>query len=150
MSRLSAKTVPVARLSPAQREGCWRVFERYYDNVDRGRFDADLDEKQHVILLLASERIVGFSTVMVDHVDGVVAIFSGDTVLEADHHGAGALQWAFFRYIVLTKLRYPHKLVTWFLISKGYKTYLLLSRNFVTFFLKMPRFLNSPPATLWW
>jgi hypothetical protein len=124
--------VPIERLTPEQRESAWRVFARYYEDTDRGRFDRDLDGKQHIFLLEADGQLVGFSTVTVERVGPIVSIFSGDTVLETDHRGAGALQWAFFRYIVRTKLRHPHRLVTWFLISKGYKTYLLLARNFPT------------------
>ncbi|MEZ4320881.1 MAG: hypothetical protein R3F61_25615 [Myxococcota bacterium] len=132
MGTLRATTVPVHRLTTAQRDAAWAVFSRYYENTDRERFERDLAAKDHVFLLHAEGRIVGFSTVCVDRVGDIVSIFSGDTVLEPAHHGAGALQWAFFRYIVRTKLRNPHRLVTWFLISKGYKTYLLLARNFPT------------------
>lgn len=136
MGRLAARTVAVADLAPAQRDAMWAVFARHYEDVDRARFERDLAAKTHVFLLLDGEVLVGFSTVTVDRVEvggrEVVAVFSGDTVLEATHRGQGALQWAFFRYIVATKLRNPHRLVVWFLITKGYKTYLLLSRNFTT------------------
>jgi len=133
----------VERLTAGQREAAWRVFQRYYENTDRARFEHDLSDKQHIFLLHADGRIVGFSTVTVERVSGIVSIFSGDTVLEPAHHGAGALQWAFFKYIVRTKLLNPHRLVTWFLISKGYKTYLLLSRNFPTHFPR--RDVDTPP-----
>ena len=133
MSRLRARTVAVSRLTPAERDAAWQIFARYYEGADRGRFERDLDDKQHVFLLHAEGRLVGISTVSVERVGPVVSIFSGDTVLEPEHHGAGALQWAFFRYIVATKLQHPHRLVTWFLVSKGYKTYLLLARNFATY-----------------
>lgn len=140
---LRATTLPVRSLTPEQRDAAWQIFERYYEGTDRSRFDHDLDAKQHVFLLQARGRIVGFSTVCVERVGDVVSIFSGDTVLEPAHHGVGALQWAFFKYIVATKLRHPHRLVTWFLISKGYKTYLLLSRNFVTYWPR--RDAETPP-----
>lgn len=137
MGRLSARTLAVAHLTPAQRDAMWSVFARHYEDVDRARFERDLDGKSHVFLLRDGPLLVGFSTVTVDRVEvggrEVVAIFSGDTVLEATHRGQGALQWAFFRYIVATKLKNPRRLVVWFLITKGYKTYLLLSRNFTTF-----------------
>ena len=133
MGTLRATTVPVHRLTTEQRDAAWGVFSRFYENTHRERFDADLADKQHVFLLWADARLVGFSTVCVERVGEVVCIFSGDTVLEPEHHGVGALQWAFFRYILTTKLRHPHRMVTWFLISKGYKTYLLLARNFVRF-----------------
>lgn len=116
----------------------WEIFDRFYADADRARFEADLNEKEHVFLLHTGDLLCGFSTVCVDRVRvqgrSVISIFSGDTVIDPDYHGQTALQWAFFKYIVATKLRHPHRMVVWFLISKGYKTYLLLSRNFVTFF----------------
>jgi hypothetical protein len=116
------------------RDACWAIFDRYYDNTDRARFERDLSEKRDVFLLWAEGRIVGFSTVTVEEVGGVVSVFSGDTVIEHAYHGNTALQWAFFQYIAVTKLKNPHRTVAWFLISKGYKTYLLLAKNFVTFY----------------
>ena len=44
--------------------------------------------------------------------------------------GQKALQRVFTRYVVGVKLRHPLQRVYWFLITKGYKTYLLLSRYF--------------------
>ena len=138
MPKLAATTVPISQVTSPQRAAMWTVFEAVYSHVSWERFNIDLDCKDHVILLWDGERICGFSTMAVDRLtlDGreVVSVFSGDTVIDASYRGQTALQWAFFRYIVATKLRNPRKLVVWFLISKGYKTYLLLSRNFTTFY----------------
>lgn len=116
----------------------WTLFEVTYAGACRTRFEADLAGKHHVFVLRSAGRLVGFSTVAIDHVTvhgrRVVSVFSGDTVIEAAFHGQRALQTAFFRYIAKIKLRYPRRRVVWFLISKGYKTYLLLSRNFVHFY----------------
>ncbi len=125
----------------------WTVFEAVYSHVTWERFNADLDRKDHVILLRDGPQICGFSTMAVDRLEhdgrSVVSVFSGDTVIHASYRGQTALQWAFFRYIVTTKLRNPNKLVVWFLISKGYKTYLLLSRNFPTYFPRRDQ--ETPP-----
>lgn len=135
-NKLVAREVRVADLDSHTRDQMWRVFERYYGGTARDAFDADLASKQHVILLRdAGDRsLQGFSTLDVydREIEGrrVVAIFSGDTIVEKEYWGQRALQTAFFLFILRTKLQHPTTPVYWFLISKGYKTYLLLSRNF--------------------
>jgi hypothetical protein len=134
--RLTAKTVPTAALGPDAVEGMWRLFERYYADVSRERFEQDLAPKDHVILLRDSGdgSLRGFSTLQTyrRELDGrpVVAVFSGDTVVDASYWGQRALHRAFVAHILRRKLEHPLTPVYWFLITKGYKTYLLLQRNF--------------------
>lgn len=143
MGSLRATTLPVTRVPPADREAMWALFERVYADVDRLRFDADLDAKHDVILLRDGDVVRGFSTVVVDrlHVGGrrVVSIYSGDTVIDPSYWGQTALQRAFFRYLVRVRVENPGALVVWFLLTKGYKTWLLLSRNFVTYWPRRDR-----------
>lgn len=137
MPRVTATTVPVTRVTPADRDAMWGVFERYYEDVSRPAFEADLAAKDHVILLRDGKTVQGFSTLSTrpGQVGGraVVSVYSGDTVIDDRYRGQTALAWAFFWYVVSVRVRNPHRLVVWFLISKGYKTYLLLSRNFATY-----------------
>ncbi|UJR81091.1 hypothetical protein [Sandaracinus amylolyticus] len=126
----------VRSLAPAEIDVMWTLFARHYEDVTRETFEQDLAPKQHVILLreAVSRQIVGFSTIEVDrrHVGGrdIVSIFSGDTIVERRYWGTRALHRAFFRYVMALKLASPTTPVYWFLITKGYKTYLLLTRNF--------------------
>ena len=89
----------------------------------------------------------GFSTIEVyDRIRvgrKFLAVFSGDTIIEKAYWGQSALQRAFVRYVVTLKLSRPLTPVYWFLISKGYKTYLLLSRNFTSYW---PRHDRPTPA----
>ncbi|MDP2310004.1 MAG: hypothetical protein Q8P18_28560 [Pseudomonadota bacterium] len=137
MPRITATTLPVPRITPAQRDAMWAVFEHYYDDVTRARFDADLNEKDHVILLQDGPTVRGFSTVCTRPFQigdrRIVSVYSGDTVIDDRYRGQTALQRAFFWYVVRARVRNPTRLVVWFLVSKGYKTYLLLARNFASF-----------------
>lgn len=134
--RLRADVVPVAALSPAQRDAMWSVFARYYADVSRETFERDLAEKDDVIVLSDSgdRSVQGFSTLKLyrETVGGrrCLAIFSGDTIVAEAYWGQRALHRRFIRYVVTQKLRHPTLDVHWFLITKGYKTYLLLARNF--------------------
>jgi Cupin-like domain len=134
--QLRAVVVHLAEVSADLREAMWSVFERVYADVDRSRFEQDLTEKQDVILLFdeGNQSIQGFSTLRVYHrkIEGreVVVVYSGDTVIAPGYWGQRALHLAFLKYVTVCKARHPFVPVYWFLISKGYKTYLLLSRNY--------------------
>lgn len=114
----------------------WDVFSGYYDDVTRKRFEDDLAPKSHVILLVDGRdgSVQGFSTLEVyDRVIGdrrVVVVYSGDTVVTRPYWGQTVLQRAFLAFVMGRKIAHPLVPVYWFLISKGYKTYLLLARNF--------------------
>lgn len=134
--KLKATVVATPALTPATRDAMWGLFDAYYAGVERSEFEADLAPKHHVILLhdVVDGSLQGFSTLQVfdEVVDGrpFGAVFSGDTIVADRYWGQTALQRAFLSYVIRFKLRRPLKPVYWFLISKGYKTYLLLARNF--------------------
>ncbi len=147
--RLVARTVPQAELDSDTRKRMWTVFDAYYDDVDQATFERDLSNKDHVILLLdaADSTLQGFSTLrqllLWVHGRPAVAVFSGDTIVNERYWGQTALQRAFLRYVMGCKLRHPVLPVYWYLITKGYKTYLLLARNFPEHW---PRYdLETPP-----
>jgi len=114
------------------REAMFALLHRYYDDVTPDRFATDLAEKDHVFSFWSGGDLVGFSTVMCrrDHVSGADLIFSGDTVIREDFWGRKFLQSAFSQYLIMRKLLTPHRRLFWMLISKGYKTYLMMRRNF--------------------
>lgn len=136
--KLRARVVPVDALAPRDVDAMWALFERYYDCVDRSRFEADLSQKDHVIVLRAADaRLCGFSTLKRLSVtqDGTThhAVFSGDTVVEQAYWGDRSLGVAFLRYLAWARLRHPLSPLWWILITKGYKTYLLMAHNFAEF-----------------
>lgn len=134
--QLHAVVAPIEEIHEDLRDAMWTVFDRVYADVERFRFEQDLAEKQHVILLLdkGDQSVQGFSTLCVYDrvVEGreVVVVYSGDTVIAPGYWGQRALHAAFVKYVAACMARHPFVPVYWFLISKGYKTYLLLGRNF--------------------
>ena len=143
-----------ASLTPEERARMLALMQLCYDNVDPARFGADLDNKRDVIVLVDATlpagpgRIMGFSTVRIaeETLEGrrVDILFSGDTVIHPDCWGTKALQWGFLAYTLRHKLRRLHRPLYWLLLSKGYKTYLLLANNFPTAF--PHRAHAAPPA----
>lgn len=116
----------------------YRLFVQYYNNVDMDTFCSDLTGKTGVLLLekkgSLNKRIVGFSTwVELDVInDGKKAkgIFSGDSVIDKQFWGDKTLHKAAVKQLFKLKIKHPKTPVFWLLISKGYKTYLVLTNNF--------------------
>jgi hypothetical protein len=135
-SALFSQTVPVTALRPQQSEQMFQLMQVCYDGIDPHRFSADLQKKQYVIMLFvrASGALVGFSTIQVkDEVlqgRAVEVCFSGDTIIHPNYWGDKTLQIAFGRFVLWRKLRRPYRPCLWLLLTKGYKTYLLLVNNF--------------------
>lgn len=102
----------------------FKVFCRYYDNVALDQFVTDLGKK------------TGAFGVYRMQVDGqeIKGVFSGDTVLEKEHWGHRAINAAFVKRVLWEAIKNPMTPQYWFLISKGYKTFLLLSRNFPEYY----------------
>jgi len=127
-----------------------QVFTQYYANADLGTFFRDLSKKDGAFIVRdrKSGRIKGFSTLKKLKIPfgkrDVVGYFSGDTILERDIWGGTQFQSAFTRYMLRAKLRYLGRPVYWFLISKGYKTYLLLANNFLSYYPRYDRPTDSP------
>ena len=133
---LLAVTVAISTLTEADIDQMLALMQVYYAKIDREEFLQDLHAKDEVIVLreASGSQIVGFSTLKYYHFGAdfadAVGIFSGDTIVDQKYWGRTTLQNAFLLNLCKTKLRYPKRKLYWFLISKGYKTYLLMANNF--------------------
>lgn len=103
------------------------LYDRYYGGGDATTFRADLDDKSHLIWLVESDRLRGFSTLATQtfRTSGheARAVFSGDTIIDHEYWGEQALARAFCRFAGTLKAERPEQPLYWFLISKGYRTY---------------------------
>jgi hypothetical protein len=113
-----------------------KVFVQYYHNANLHNFVTDMGKKTGVIILQEknTKKIIGFSTWteldITTNGKKSIGIFSGDTVVEKEYWGNKELQKTFVKQLLKTKIKNPQTSVFWLLISKGYKTYLLLTNNF--------------------
>jgi len=145
---LHSEVAFIDQLRPSVVNQLYELYEQCYDGSERIRFEADLREKQWIILLrdAPSSFIAGFSTQMVIDVavDGlpVRALFSGDTVIHPGYWGSQELVRAWCRLAGRLKAQVLNRAFYWFLISKGYRTYLYLPYFFHHFY---PRYDQPNP-----
>jgi hypothetical protein len=142
--------ISVNDLKSAQISRMYEIMVFYYDHIVLDQFQKDLLEKDSVILLSdKNECIQGFSTLLSRDLElngqKILCLYSGDTVLDSAYWGNGALGIAFGRYLLSMKIKNLSRPVYWFLISKGYKTYLLMTNNFPEHF---PRFERPTPEPI--
>jgi len=136
---LSASFVRIASIDVHAIRQMYQVFAQYYENTTWDIFLSDLSNKTGAFILRnAAGRVVGFSTLRTCDIDiggrRVHGVFSGDTIIERAYWGSRALQREFFKFMIAEKFRYPREPIYWFLISKGFKTYLLLANNLFSFY----------------
>lgn len=130
----------IAKINVHEIRQMYGIYSQYYENTTWDIFLRDLSKKTGAFVLYCpkQQRVVGFSTVMTCDmiVQGKVSrgVFSGDTVIEKAYWGSSALQLAFYKLLLTEKARHPRKTIYWLLISKGFKTYLLLANNFVAYY----------------
>lgn len=138
--KLTSRTVRVTELCGNDVREMYDVFQTYYDESDIVTFLDDLEKKESVILLCdkTSQKIVGFTTLGVWNFEHqgkkVVGVFSGDTILEKAYWGNKSWQAKWIWWCLKKRIRYFYRPMYWLLISKGYKTYLLLANNFSVYY----------------
>lgn len=134
--QVKTRYYPIRKVTVHDLRAMYDVFARYYENVTLEEFIADMCAKTGIFILFDQQTraIVGFSTVKRTRIDvdgrRATGVFSGDTILDRAYWGNKSLQVAFYWLLFREKLKHPLSPLFWLLISKGYKTYLLLANNF--------------------
>lgn len=131
--RLRGEIVPVDALAAAETSALYELYRSHYDAVEPVRFEEDLREKDHVLLLLdsTSGEVRGFSTQKVFRAtdsagEPVRVLFSGDTIIAPEYWGEQELVRTWCRYAGRALSEDPGTPLYWLLISKGHRTYLYL------------------------
>lgn len=138
--RIYSRFIKLQNLQTVDIQAMYKIYSTFYQNTSRATFLSDLQHKTGAIIARTrrTKRIIGFSTLTIFDCDlhgkKIRGIFSGDTIVEPEYWGSRCLHVAFYKQILLARLRHPLTPLYWFLISKGYKTYLLLTRNFYDFY----------------
>jgi hypothetical protein len=135
---LHSRIIPVAQVTQVDRDAMFAIFARHYDCVCLEKFTTDLSEKDCVLMLRnEAGAICGFSTqrILRITVQGrpVRAIFSGDTIVDRAYWGEQELGRCWCHYVSAAYAEEPDVPLYWFLISKGYRTYLYLPLFFERF-----------------
>ncbi len=128
---MKGKVVKRTDLLPPTRAAMYALFCEQFDGVSQVVFDADLADKNWVLLLEDDAgRLCGFSCMDIYdvEVDGreVSVVYSGDTVVSADTWSDSALSYYWMGAIDYLRRLYRKDALYWFLIVSGFRTYRFL------------------------
>lgn len=143
--RLRGSVRRVADLTARERGRMFELMTTYFADVTAARFAADLDEKKWAVVLeeAGGGRLCGFSTMMrlEAEVAGerVVALYSGDTIVEREYWGESVLPRVWSRHAFRVAADEPGRRAYWLLICSGYKTYRFLPVFFRRFYPSLDR-----------
>lgn len=145
---LQSQVVALEEITATDAYAMYEIFARHYDCVSAEHFLSDLAEKDCVLMLRnGSGEICGFSTQQVLRISvagkPIRAVFSGDTIVDQNYWGDQELGRCWCRYVSSEYAAEPDVPLYWFLISKGYRTYLYLPLFFEQFY---PNCAEATPA----
>lgn len=137
----------LSSLTGQDRERMFEIMGKHYTGVSEPTFLKDLAEKDGALVLEDDSGLLqGFSTYMFIHTtyeqDPIVALFSGDTIIDRAYWGSPALFNVFGRLLYRLMQDSRGKRPYWFLITKGFRTYLMLPLFFHNFY---PRYDKETP-----
>lgn len=138
--RVTGQFRPIADISVADCLSMYNLFIQYYDNTPLDVFVRDMSRKTGVFVIsrVKDDKLVGFSTITNFEVDSngkrVRCLFSGDTVVDRAYWGTSALRITTFLYVIRQKILHPFTPLYWYLISMGYRTYMVMANNFPNYY----------------
>ena len=144
---LSVHIHPTDAVGAGTRAAMFRLLARCFEDADEAVFEADLGEKDTVILLTdPGGEVQGFTTsrTYTETVGGapVRVLFSGDTLVAPEAWGTPLLHRAWVRVAMDRRAAHDSPL-WWMLICSGYRTYRYLPLFFQRFW---PRFDETTPG----
>ncbi len=145
---MKGQVIRQRELDARTRGAMYALFLRQFDEVTSAQFEADLAEKDWVLLLRRDDAtLCGFSSIdLFDHVhEGreMSFVFSGDTVVDKDTWRDSALSYYWMAGVDYLARLHGKECLHWFLLVSGYRTYRFLPLYARTFY---PRYDEQTPA----
>ena len=143
--RITTSVHATGDLTPAQWNDIWVLTQEFFD-VERDHAEAELRKRQRIALFHMNDALLGMACIDVfeERFRGrrVTAIATGHVLIRENWRGRNLLQKLGWRTFLGERLRHPLRPIYWFFDTFSYKSYLLLPRNFRTFW---PRYDQPTP-----
>ena len=138
-------------LTPAQWNDIWVLTQEFFD-VEREYAEAELRGRQSIALFHMNDALLGMVSLDVFDADfrgrRVSVISTAHVLLRENWRGRNLLQKLGFRTFLRERLRHPFRPIYWFFDTFSYKSYLLLPKNFATFWPRHEQPTPEPQAAL--
>ncbi len=144
-SSIHTRVTQTAELTPRDWEEIWVLTSEFYD-VEREYAEAELRRRQSIVLFRLGDALLGMAAIDTYPAEfrgrKIAVISTAHVLIREDWRGRNLIQKLGARTFLAARLRYPLRPIYWFYDSFSYKSYLLLPRNFRTFW---PRYDSPTP-----
>ena len=117
-------------LAATDRAEMFSLLAQYFEGVTREQFERDLTEKNWVIEIRHAQRLVGFSTLLMEEVcfegQALTVIYSGDTIMSPEARNSPELARTWITSVNYLRASTPSHPCYWLLLTSGYRTYRFL------------------------
>lgn len=144
--RIVTTVMTTDALTPQDWDEVWVLTQEFF-HVERTHAESELRRRQRVALIRMNGALLGMVSLDIFTASfrgrRVTAISTAHVLLRENWRGRNLLQKLGFRVFLRERLRHPLRPIYWFFDTFSYKSYLLLPRNFRTYW---PRHDRPTPA----
>jgi hypothetical protein len=134
-----------AKLTPGDWDDIWVLTSEFYD-VEREYAEAELRRRQSIALFRMDDVLLGMAAIDIHPTEfrgrNLLVIHTSHLLIREHWRGRNLVQKLGARTFLGARLRHPLRPIYWFYDALSYKSYLLLPRNFRTFW---PRYDSPTP-----
>lgn len=148
---IATRLVQTEILTSRDRAAMYSLLNTHFDGVKPDVFQADLKQKNWVILLEDKQtgQLKGFSTLLMYNAkfagELISIVYSGDTIMDPSAWSSSALSRAWIAAVNQLRREFAVGKLYWLLISSGYRTYRFLPVFWQEFY---PRYDASTPPNI--
>jgi hypothetical protein len=149
--RVTTSVHTTAALLPVQWEEIWQLTSEFYD-VERDYAEAELRRRHSIAMFRMNGALLGMAAIDTYPAKfrgrRIAVISTAHVLIRENWRGRNLVQKLGLRSFLKARLRYPLRPIYWFFDTFSYKSYLLLPRNFRTYWPRYDQVTPEPRAAL--
>jgi len=149
--RITTSVHVTGALTPRQWDEIWLLTSEFYD-VEREYAEAELRRRQRIAMFRMNDALLGMAAIdtILTEFRGrkLCALSTAHVLIRENWRGRNLIQKLGLRTWLATRLRHPFRPIYWFFDTFSYKSYLLMPRNFHTYWPRYDAPTPEPMAAL--
>ena len=149
--RIETLVLATGAIPPASWDEIWALTQEFYD-VERDYAEAELRRRQSIAMFRMNGALLGMAAIDVHATEfrgrRLTVISTSHVLIRENWRGRNLIQRLGMRTFLRARLRHPFRPIYWFFDTFSYKSYLLLPRNFRTYWPRHDQPTPEPRAAL--
>ncbi len=151
MDRVQTSVRSTAAITPDEWDDIWALTSEFFD-VEREYAEAELRRRQSIAMFRQNGMLLGMAAIDIQPTAfrgrRLAVISTAHVLIRENWRGRNLIQKLGMRMFLRARLRYPFRPIYWFFDTFSYKSYLLLPRNFHTYWPRHDQPTPEPRAAL--